>query len=403
MRHVWLILILIVTSLYSDEIEYKFSGSVNMTTELQNKTTLVNGTHPDNKVSQLEMVLNNDIYYGNTKLVISPAINKTSNWTYNNVIKKELPPIEMWYFNELYITEQLMDNSYGTLSASVGLFSFRKGTFYEYNYTGTRVGNGLFSNMDIMLQGGIITYKKGDNTLMVGDLRYERWGYSEHNRSSVETVMDYRDYKDSGGLFIMDKYQLTDKIYTEFNYYGIEQYALGKVMMNTDFYGLGLSYDDSENTGRTYYTILTFNKTDGDNTYLSPVMNWPISNKSTKFGKFENEGYSALVGVKQELDQLAFGKDFVIGGEVIYKSPGYHSLLAGNPFSAYSYTDIGYTYNMSAGVRLDKDTLFKLRYTLYNPDGSTKYGLSNVATDSSNVPRSIDRSSTIVAEIYFQF
>ena len=403
MKYLWLILLLVTYSTCSEIVEYKFSGNLNMSTQLQNNTTLVNGSHPDNKISQLELVLNNDIYFGNTKVVISPAINKTSNWTYNNVIKKELPPIEMWYFNELYVTQQLMDNSYGTLSASVGLFSFRQGTFYEYNYNNTRVGNGLFSNMDIMLQGGIITYSKGNNTLMVGDLRYERWGYSEHNRSNIQTVMDYRDYKDSGGLFIMDRYKVTDKLYTEFNYYGIEQYALGKVMMNTDLYGLGVSYDDSENTGKTYYAILTYNVTDGDNTYLSPVMHWPINNKSTKFGKFENEGYSVLVGVKQELDQLAFGKDFVIGGEVIYKSPGYHSLLAGNPFSPYSYTDIGYTYNLSAGVRLDKDTLFKLRYTKYEPDGSTKYGLSNVSTDSDNVMRSIDSSSTIVAEIYFEF
>lgn len=399
-----LLILIFVSLVYGEELEYKFSGMVNLSTQLKTDTQLVNGKKIDTKVSQLEMVLNNDFYYGNTKFVVSPGVSKTSNWTYNNVIKKELPPIEMWHFNELYITQQLVESGeYGNISASVGLFSFRRGTFYEHNYNGTRVGNGLFSNMDIMLQGGIITHTYGNNTFMIGDLAYERWAFTETNRSSHDTVMDYRDYKDSGGLFIMDKYQLTDKIYTEFNYYGIKQFALGQEMMKTDFFGLGLSYDDSEESGRTYYTVLTYNKTDGDNKFLSPRLNWPIDTPSTKFGEFHNSGYSALVGIKQELDQLLFSKDFVIGGEVIYKSPGYHSLLAGNPFSPYSYTDIGYTYNVSAGVRLDKNTLFKLRYTQYVPDGSTKYGLSNDYTESKFVPTSIDKSSTIVAELYYEF
>ena len=398
-----LLMLLFITSLMAEELEYKFSGMVNMTTQLNNNTKLMNGKEIDTKVSQLELVLNNDFYYGNTKFVVSPALSKTSNWVYNNVIKKEIPPIEMWHFNELYLTQQLIESEYGTVSASVGLFSFRRGTFYEHNYNGNRVGNGLFSNMDIMLQGGLITHTYGDNTFMIGDLRYERWGYSQHNSSSHDTIMDYRDYKDSGGLFIMDKYKLTDKLYTEFNYYGIEQFALGKEMMKTDFFGLGLSYDDSEESGRTYYTILTYNQTEGDNKFLSPRLNWPIDTPSTKFGEFSNTGYSILGGIKQELDQLMFGKDFVIGGEVIYKSPGYHSILAGNPFSPYSYADIGYTYNVSAGVRLDKDTLFKLRYTRYEPDGSTKYGISNDYTESKYVPTSIEKSSTIVAEIYYEF
>lgn len=135
-----------------------------------------------------------------------------------------------------------------------------------------------------MLQGYLLTHTYGDNTLMVGDLRFEQWFTSQHNRTSTDTAMTYSDYKDSGvGLFIMDRYQATDKIFMEFNYYGMDQYALGKEMMHTDMYGLGLSYDDSEETGRTYYTILTYNETKGNNTFLSPRLNYPINTPSTKF------------------------------------------------------------------------------------------------------------------------
>lgn len=403
MKHI-LMLIMFMSLLLGKNWDYKFSGNINLTTELSNNTRLINGKELEHKLTTGEITFNNDIYYKDkTKISLSPTLNKTSNMTYNNVIKKEIPKIEMWAMNEAYITQKLLETNYGDLSISGGLFSFRKGTFYEHNYNGKRVGNGLFSNMDIMLQGIIVTHTYENNTLMIGDLRYERWMYTNHNVSNQDTVMSYRDYKDSGGIFIMDKLQLTDKIYTEFNYYGIDQYAIGKKMMSTDFFGLGLSYDDSEESGRTYYTILTYNKTKGNNQFLSPVLNWSINTPSTKFGSFENNGYSVLVGMKQELDQLVFDKDVVIGGEVIYKGKGYHSILAGNPFSPYSYCDIGLTYNLSAGIRLDKDKLVKLRYTKYEPNGSTKYGLSNDYTDSKNVPTSIDKSNQVVLEFYYDF
>lgn len=399
-----LFIMLLSLSLFGSELEYALSGTVNLSTQLKNDTKLVNGKVSNTKNTIAEIVINNDFYYNKSKLVISPALNKTSQWTYNNVIKKEIPKVELWNFNELYFTQgDVIESEYGNISLSVGLFSFRRGTFYEHNYNGTRVGNGLFSNMDIMLQGYLVTHTYGNNTFMIGDLRFEQWFTSQHNRSSTDTTMTYSDYKDSGGLFIMDRYQATDKIFMEFNYYGMDQYVIGKEMLHTDMYGLGLSYDDSEETGRTYYTILTYNETKGNNKFLSPRLNWPINTPSTKFGEFSNTGYSILGGIKQELDQLVFSKDFVIGGEVIYKAPGYHSLLAGNPFSTYSYTDIGYTYNLSVGMHYDKNTLIKLRYTEYNPTKATKYGLSNESTDSKYVPTSIDSSNQVTLEIYYEF
>ena len=58
---------------------------------------------------------------------------------------------------------------------------------------------------------------------------------------------------------------------------------------------------------------------------------------------------------------------------------------------------------LKAGDLECKALYFKERYTRYEPDGSTKYGISNDYTESKYVPTSIEKSSTIVAEIYYEF
>lgn len=54
-------------------------------------------------------------------------------------------------------------------------------------------------------------------------------------------------------------------------------------------------------------------------------------------------------------------------------------------------------------MHYDKNTLFKIRYTEYDPTKSTKYGLSNESTDSKYVPTSISSSNQVIFEVYYEF
>ena len=71
----------------------------------------------------------------------------------------------------------------------------------------------------------------------------------------------------------------------------------------------------------------------------------------------------------------------VFGAEFIHRSEGYHSLLAGEPLSFDSYSNIGDTYNTYVGLRYDKNTIIKLRYYKYDANNKmTKGILSPVST-----------------------
>lgn len=158
------------------------------------------------------------------------------------------------------------------------------------------------------------------------------------------------------------------------------QYLNGVKIIDTNTYSYAISYDDETVTGRTYYSILTLTDSKGDNSSISPYGRF--SNEKYHFDSFKTNGYSWLLGFKQEFDNVIFNRDMVFGTELIHRSEGYHSLLAGEPLSFDSYSNIGDTYNTYLGLRYDKNTIIKLRYYVYDANNKmTKGILSPVSGD----------------------
>lgn len=351
----------------------------------------------DKSINLIDLNINNDILFTNSKLATSIGTYQTSNTVYNNNVKTFVDETEIYRINELYYTQYLTDK----VSISIGQFPFKKGTFYEYGFNGNRTGIGLYTLSDANLQGGIITYKNKQHTLQVGSVAYEKYFTSYKDYKESDGPITFGSYKNSGMNYISYKYE-RDKWYSELMLTDTYQYVNDVKIMDTDTISLALSYDDEMNTGRTYYTIFTHSNTKGDTSSLSPL-NMSFTTDYYHFDKFETSGYSWLLGFKQEYDSLLFNKDMVFGMEYLHRSEGYHSLLAGEPLSYDNYSNIGDTYNVYTGIRFNKNVLLKLRYYQYKDNGKmTKPILSTVTTDSSN-GKSSGNYHSYSLQLYIEF
>ena len=339
--------------------------------------------------------LNNDLLFEHSKLVSSIGIFITGDKIYNNNIKSYVDKTQMVRMNELYYTQYLTKN----LSISVGIFPFKKGTFYEYGYNGNRIGVGLYSHTDSNLQGGIVTYKTDKHTFQLGSVAYEKYFKSYKDYAEGDGDISFSSYQDSGMNYISYKYN-RDKWYSEIMLTNIYQYVNKVKIIDTNTASLAVSYDNEIDTGTTYYSILTYSNSIGDTISMSPTGNNYITDYY-HFGKFETSGYSWLLGIKQELDSLVFNKDIVLGFEYLRISPGYHSLLAGEPFSSNSYSKIGDNYSSFIGVRFDKNTILKFRHYKYENNGlMTKSILTTVSTNADESSGSYDAFSI---QLYIDF
>lgn len=397
MKIVIFLLLIYVTLLA--EVKYEFSGNV----ELTNDYTSLNMS--DNKkysgdINILDLVVNNDIMFDTGRLAISPGVYYTSASTYNSVIKGNVDNIEAVYFNELYYTQSIVNN----VTFSVGLFPFRKGTLYEQSFNGKRLGNGIFDINDVTMEGAILTLKPCDNnTLSLGKINFDKYFKSFYDFNKGSNKISYDSYDGSGGYFLIDKNNY-GKLYTEFNYYNIDQYVNNSKIITSDIYGFAFIYDDSEDSGNTYYGSLVFTNSKGNNVFLSPIDNVPIKTDEYYFDDFKTHGYSYTLGFKKEFDNVIFNRDMVAGIEYMYKSPGYHSLAAGKPISPFSYADIGTVINANIGLHIDKNNLVKIRYCHYDSNGkSTLIGLTPEAGDVNNISNSIKTANSFMLQWYIDF
>ena len=371
---------------YGRNVEYDFTGHVEYYMIRMKSNT----------INRLDLVLNNDMVYGNNKLSISPGYFLVDTPVYNSVNKKKIPILNALYFNELYYSYK-----YKNFIFSIGLFPFRKGSFYEYSFNDVRAGIGLYTLTDVTLQGIVGTYINGTNITQIGHVGFDSYFKSFKDFNKGDSDITFDSYKDSGMNFLINKCTY-GKWYTELQLSFMYQYVNGVRILDTDNYALGISYDDRLDTGRTYYSIIAHSRTSGDNTALSPFK-VPYDDKQYHFGKVKTSGYHMLVGVKQDIDNFIYKKDLVFGAEYLYQSAGYHSLTVGRPLSPSSYGDIGDTYSTYIGIRIDKSNLIKLRYyKYYQSDKTIKYGLTPVTTDAKNI-KGPGNHSFIGLQWYYDF
>ena len=243
------LLLISLLTIYSYSAELVTTGNLELSSMLTNTKT----------VNLVDLNINNDIHFKNSKFVTSLGVYKTDNPVYNNNVKMQVNETESIRINELYYTQYVNEN----LSLSFGLFPFKKGTFYEHGFNGNSAGIGLYTLTDAQLQGGIATYVKDDHTVQIGSVSYLKYFKPYKDYATGDGPITFDSYEDSGMNYITYKYK-KDKWYTEFMITDTYQYVNGHKILSTDTYSIALSYDDEINTGRTYYSIFTKTYSEGD-------------------------------------------------------------------------------------------------------------------------------------------
>lgn len=384
MRYIIIVMIILLTMSGKDIINVT-TGSLEMAL-MKSENGYVKST---------DLIINNDTYREHDKFTVALGVQLSEGNLYNTTVKSNVGNVNLYRFNELYYSRYLGSG----VSFSVGLFPFKNGRFYEYSNTGHRKGIGIYMLTDATMQGIIFTKKFKDSKIQIGDVAYERFfkSYVDYEKGSGEITLD--SHKDSSFKYISysrDK----NNIYTNIVLGKISQYLNGRNILDTDTATFEVSYDDEVNSGRVYYGLATYSRTQGDTAGIIKGVG-RYSDSKTRFDTVNTSGMFYLIGVKQELDSIIFKRDVLLGVEYMYREPGTHSLLAGQPLSKLSYSDIGATKTAYVGVRVDKDKLIKLKYCKYESKGMATKGLftteytSDYGEDLSN--------ESLMLELYIDF
>jgi len=398
MKQICILIIMILCSLnLYGEIATNISGNIEYS-NINTETTYNNGDSKQYNINRLDTTVNVDTYFDSSKFVVSIGYLGTDSDVYNNVVQKDITPLKVLYINEFYYTTNISEH----LTVSIGEFTFRKGTFYEHSYTGDKVGNGLYNIIDVNLQGGLVSCITENHVISIGRMYFDKYGKSFYDYGEVNPELSYDSYKGTNVDMLIHKYN-KDELYIETNIYDMEQVVNGSPIINTKALGVGISYDNTDNSGILYYSILTKTKSTGDTTSLSPIF-VPYKSDKIHFDKFRSNGYSYLLGVKKELDNVIYGKDMTIGFTYTDRSKGYHSLLAGSPMSPMSYSDVGKFYNVNTGLKLNKDTVINLMYSRHDTTGiNNKLGLSTLTYETGNLPNGVSHNDSLIVQFYMNF
>jgi len=354
-------ILLLTISLVAGDKNYKISGYVDLSTiECNLHMKDDSKSRDNNSIKRLDMVLNYDRYFGNSKFTFSQGYFK-STAIYNNLFGDVIVPIKMYYINELSYETRIMDN----LSLTVGTIPFRNGSFNEYSFVGDVYGNGLMLTGYQTLNGLFLTYKYKDFTTTVGYGEKNLLIKSEYNLNgdggylkTYHSPTAY-DYTGSNGMFFISKYN-HGKHRVEFNYFDIDIYINKKYLANTKLAGVGYSWGDSEYSGNLFYGIIMGSSTNGNSNVLNNGVTY--INGPYHFGKIETSGYQYLLGYKYTFDSSLIKRDVYFGTEYVKTSRGYNNLTVGKPFDPYGYGSIGNIYNFTLGLMYDKNLTFKFRY-----------------------------------------
>lgn len=385
-----LIVIFIMTTLVKADT-VKIGGNIDIS-NLYCKSRTNDGKMHESNVKRLDTVLNIDYYLNDkVKFVLSPSY-FFSDPIYNNIIKQMVPERNYFYLTEAYVRLDIDNDNYLTL----GVINFSKGSFYEYSFNGLKEGNGLFNIIDLNLQGFLWSRKLTSTSYFsLGYLTEDKW--IETDTEDTDYVLpNFRNFDNSEMLTFIYKNRL-GRNYFEFNFFGTKSTLLGKHVLDNDLMAFGYSYNNEDITGEVYYFVLAFSRTYGTTEILEETPTDP----RIELGFVNDSGYSLFFGYKKELDRLIFNRDNMIGVEIQYQSDNFYSLNRGKPNSMYGYGNNGLTINAHAGVRYNRNTLFKIRYCYFNKDNSVnKIGITPI-TNVEGV--FVDNIHAVMLQLYYNF
>jgi len=384
------IIMIIYSNSFSAEKELDVSGII----------TLDNLVVKDNLFNKLQSYIKLDKSYNNWGINAALNYSYTNEEIYNNIIDDSIPPQEYFEIEELYgyiIKEDLILN--------IGVLPFKRGTFSNYSWNKGYIGNGLFTIVDIPLQGLILAYNNPVyGSIALGYIWHDEFIKTKYilndvNGGLLSSKTKTKDIKGSNGPFMIYRKKL-DKFLFEFNYFRLNLILNNIKLTTSNILGTGLAWDDISDSGLVIYSILTGSTTKGDSSVMNPSKTSYI-NDEYHLGKIDTSGYSFLLGSKYYIDNSFIPKELSIGFEYFTTSPGNITLNTGKPYNMYGYANYGNTYNIWTELRCNKNFDIILRGMYYdNNDINLKYG--GVTETTTNL-KDVDNSNKTMFILQFQY
>jgi len=391
----YLLLIVMIVSTIEAKYIGDFSGYADLTYNMYKKEKFKNTNvdKPDNTKYRVDVLLNYDYKINNFKFTYSQGYLHAPS-SYNTIYTTEIEPVEMYYINELSISQQF-DNGLGY---SVGMIPFKYGSFYEYSSFGEARGNGLMLASSYVLNAAFLFYKYGDFTVIYGMGVRDKYINAEHNLNTnsyptVRTKTRGINVRGSEGDFGIIKYA-HGKHKVEFNHFDMDVVSSGVSIGNAVLHGIGYSYDDSLHSGNILYGIFMHSDTH--------LLVKGFNGVKFTYTPDAETGYQYLLGWKYYYDSNILNRTVFTNVEYIKTSNGYNNFIVGSPIARYASSDIGDVYNVSAGVEINKNVNLTVRYLGYRSDGYVvKLGSLNTPTPEKD--KSLQKRDVVSLELLLKF
>lgn len=382
-----LILIFIsITSLYSVDFD---------SVSLDNKTKLTyyyqdsSFSERSDGGSDLEKSFSRREVKNYTNINISDSIKIASTIGYyknGSVYDKDKDLGEVWlsqdrsniFIEKLYLQTKLAEIYDYKLSFAYGIIPLTGGNFKQFSNQDEVQGNGLFTLIDLNLQGGFFILSNEHNLFKIGQLYWKKDNW-QHDEKLID--------KNSGtnGTFIFYEHR-HDKHTIELNFIDADVKYANYKMADAQLFGLGYSYNDSFDTGFVYYGILGYSIW---KSHFEDVLNSGYFGAATNSIKYANSHYpdqydfdndinkgsSILLGTKYYTDFLGIDSSF--GVEYFKTSKNFSSFSNGSLF----YNDYGFwrrrgtdMYTIYADFKPFNNFTISLKYSLANNGYTAKNG-----------------------------
>jgi len=303
----------------------------------------------------------------------------------------------------------LLYKSDNKISLVYGVIPLSGGNFKKFSRYNEERGNGLFTLINLSLKGGFLVCSNEHYNLRIGQAKWDDSFYNDENLA--------KNNEGSNGTFIFYDYTI-GKHLIELNYIQAEfkkdNYKIG----NDTLYGLGYSYDDSEVTGWSIYTILGYSSFKS-NTYDWLENSGKYNDNTIKTIKMVNKykpdeynfnndkwyGYSILLGIKKLMDLK--GKDVTLGLEYYKASNNWVSMNIGtvNSGNSYGYWKHrgGNTIKIYNDIYLMKNFIIHTDYTYSYNLKSAKLGSIADTSNNSNIKDLYKKENILSFELIYKF
>jgi len=252
------------------------------------------------------------------------------------------------------------------LSFAYGIIPLTGGNFKKFSNQDEIQGNGLFTLIDLNLQGGFLVLSNENHILKIGKNYWKKDNW-QHDEKLIEAN------DGTEGIFTFYEYS-NDKHTLELNYITADVKYKGLAMGDAQLFGLGYSYNDLLESGFVYYGILGYSIW---NSKFKDVLNSGVFGSATNTIKWANtnlpeqydfdndtqKGSSVLLGTKYYTE--LFGYETDVGFEYFKTSKNWSSFNNGSLFyndygfwrrrgsDIYTiYTDFKFTKNLIASMKL---------------------------------------------------